>query len=320
MEKEKQESILVSYIKDRVQKKNKNFLMLFVGATGSGKSFSALALAEELDPTFDISRVCFKAKDFMMVINSLVERAERGEEIKGKVVMWDEFGVEHNAREFMTISNRVINYFFQTSRHLNLIVIMTVPLLSFIDSSTRKLSHGIAEMQGINSKDKTATVKVKMLQTNVMTGKEYPKYLRYRRKNRLLVSKRIKFNLPTGKLIEEYEVKKKRFTTQLNIEIMNKLIKSEEKDKPLTNNSNVIVSPTGAIRPLTPFQEKIWKCYNEGITSQTEIGKMLGKSPQQVSENVKFMRRKGYYIQNKVYPLENMAFKPREPSQEAHLT
>lgn len=233
-EKEKKKPILIQYIKDRIENKNKSFVMIFVGATGSGKSYSALKLAEILDDTFDISRVCFKAKEFMNTINQLVQRSENGEIIKGKVVMWDEFGVEHNAREFMTISNRVINYFFQTSRHLNLIVLMSVPLLSFIDSATRKLCHAVGEMQGINSREKTASVKVKMLQTNVMTGKEYPKYLRYRKKNRGFVNKRIKFHLPSKELLEAYEKKKKEFTTQLNKEIMNKLLKTEEKDnKPL---------------------------------------------------------------------------------------
>lgn len=226
----KEQPILVRYIKNRIEKQNKNFIMLFVGATGSGKSYSALRLAEMLDNTFTINRCCFHAKDFMNTINSLIEQSGRGEIIKGKVLLWDEFGVEHSAREFMTISNRVINYFFQTSRHLNLIVIMTVPLLSFIDSATRKLCHGVAEMQGINSHDKTATVKVKMLQTNVMTGKEYPKYLRYRKNNKTFVSKRLKFKLPSKKLLKDYEEKKTEFTTQLNKEIMNKLLKSKEKE------------------------------------------------------------------------------------------
>jgi len=241
---EKQEPVLIQYIKDRIENRNKNFVMLFVGATGSGKSYSALRLAEMLDSSFDIDRCCFKAKDFMNTVNSLVERSEQGEKIKGKVIMWDEFGVEHNAREFMTISNRVINYFFQTSRHLNLIVIMTVPLLSFIDSATRKLMHGVAEMQGINTRDKTASVKVKMLQTNVMTGKEYPKYLRYRKKNRTFVSKKLKFKLPSKELLEAYELKKKEFTTGLNKDIMNKLLKSEAKENKQA-------------KPLSPMQEKV---------------------------------------------------------------
>ena len=103
IEEKKEQPILIQYIKDRVEKRNKNFIMLFVGATGSGKSYSALRLAEMLDDSFDINRVCFKAKSFMNCINSLVECSERGEIIQGKVILWDEFGVEHNAREFMTI-------------------------------------------------------------------------------------------------------------------------------------------------------------------------------------------------------------------------
>ena len=299
----KQEPILIQYIKDRVLHKNKNFLMLFVGATGSGKSYSALKLAEELDDSFDINRVCFKAKDFMNTINQLVERAEKGEVIKGKVVLWDEFGVEHNAREFMTISNRVINYFFQTSRHLNLIVIMTVPLLSFIDSATRKLSHAVAEMQGINSRTKTASVKVKMLQTNVITGKEYPKYLRYRRKNKMFVSKRLKFNLPSKELREVYEKKKKEFTTQLNQEIMNKLLKSEAKDN----------KPVNLLKPLTPLQQKILECLRNGITKQKDIAEELGEFSSKISFNIGYMRKKGIYIGKYGELNENTAQGTAEP-------
>ncbi len=236
----KKEPILIQYIKDRIFKKNKNFFMIVVGATGSGKSYSALRLAELLDNTFNIDRCSFKAKDFMQQINSLVNSDK---EIKGKVVMWDELGVEHSAREFMTVSNRVINYFFQTSRNLNLIVIMTVPLLSFIDSNTRKLAHCIAETQGINQRTKQVTLKIKMLQTNVMTGKEYPKYLRYKKKNKLYVIKKIKVGMPSKEIREPYEVKKLEFNKELNSKIMNKLDRVEQSDMKRT-------------KPLTEYQEK----------------------------------------------------------------
>jgi len=277
--KEKAEPILIQYIRERVEKRNKNFIMLFVGATGSGKSYAALRLAEMLDPTFDINRVKFKAKDFMNCINDLVKRSEEGEKIVGKVVLWDEFGIEHNAREFMTISNRVINYFFQTSRHLNLIVIMTVPLLSFIDSATRKLMHGVAEMQGINTARKTAGVKVKMLQTNVMTGKEYPKYLRYKKNGKSYVSKRLKFKLPSKKLREEYEKQKKAFTTNLNQEIMSKLLRDDEKGR-------------GIKRPATQTQEKIARALmNKSID---EVAEEFGISPTSVYAHKTNLEKKGY--------------------------
>lgn len=292
----KKEPILVRYIRDRIHNKNKNFVMLFVGATGSGKSYSALRLAEMLDDTFNIDRCCFKAKDFMNLINSLVESNDK---VSGKVILWDEFGVEHNAREFMTISNRVINYFFQTSRHLNLIVIMTVPLLSFIDSATRKLCHCVAEMQSINSRTKQASLKVKMLQTNVMTGKEYPKYLRYRKNSKMLVSKKLKFNLPSKELIEAYEEKKKAFTSELNKEIMNKLLKVEVK-------GNIT-------KALTPLQEQILECLKQGIKKQKDIGDKLGKPQSQIAVNMMSLRKKGYQIGKYGDIIENRDINATEP-------
>lgn len=198
-EEKKTEPVLVQYIKHRTIDQNKNFAMVFIGSVGSGKSFASLKLAEELDPTFDINRVAFKPIEFMNIVNGLVARAEKGETIKGLVVIWDELGASHSMREFMTLSNRLINFFFQTSRHLNLVVLMTVPVFGFIDSATRKLLHCTAEMESINHREKTATAKIKMLQTNVMSSKTYPKYLRYKKGNKMLVSKKMKFGLPSEK-------------------------------------------------------------------------------------------------------------------------
>lgn len=279
MEDEKKpEPVLIQYIKNRVQNQNKNFVVLFVGPTGSGKSYSALKLAEELDPTFSIKRVCFKPREFMNGVNELVQTSEQGEDIAGRVLVWDELGASHSAREFMTISNRLINYFFQTSRHLNLIIIMTVPLLSFIDSNTRKLCHAVAEMKGINTHDKTATVKVKMLQTNVISGKEYPKYLRYQKNHRQFVAKRIRFKLPSKQLLIDYEEKKKAFTTQLNKDIMEKLLGAEEKEKK-------------SVKALTDSQLRVAKLLTKN--SIEEVAQSLGISMTSIYAHKTNMEKKG---------------------------
>ena len=231
---EKKQNVLVEYIKNRINKQNKNFFMIFVGATGSGKSYSALRLAELLDPTFDITRCYFKAKDFMNKINELTES---GDNVSGKVVLWDEFGVEHNAREFMSISNRVINYFFQTSRHLNLIVFMTVPYLSFVDSATRKLTHCVGELVGMNSKTRRTAVKIKMLQSATWTSKIYPKYLRYSKDGQQYKLTKMLFKHPSKELARLYEIEKKKFTSGLNKGIMNALVDVDVKRTKGSGNS-----------------------------------------------------------------------------------
>ena len=268
-------SVFTEYIYRRVMRLNKNFFLLVVGATGSGKSYSALRLAEVLDPSFNISRVAFKAREFMEIINSVVNS---NKDFRGKVILWDEIGTEHSAREFMSITNRMINYFFQTCRHLNLIVIMTVPVMSFIDSNSRKLIHSIAETRGTNRRKKTVTLKVKMLQTNPMTGKEYFKLLRYRKGEKQCKLSSLRVGMPSKVLVDKYEQKKREFSAFLSDKIMNQLDKIEGK------------------KPLSPLQLEIYSLIEKGITRQDDIAERLGKSQQFISKSMASMRKKGINI------------------------
>ena len=80
----------VRYIRQRI-KKNKNFLGVITGPTGSGKSYAGLTICKEVDPEFDETRVIFKAKDLMSLINS-------GELKAGSTILWDEAGVDLSNR------------------------------------------------------------------------------------------------------------------------------------------------------------------------------------------------------------------------------
>lgn len=279
------DSVLVQYIKDRILRQNKNFIGIAVGATGSGKSLACLKLAEKVDPTFDVTRVCFTAKQFMDCINDLIADTELGKRShKGAVILWDEFGVEHSAREFMSKSNRVINYFFQTCRAMNMCILLSVPILSFIDSNTRKLCHCVIEMRSINHHDNLSTAKVQMLQTNVRTGKEYNKHLRYRkivngvsRKYKLYKSK---FGLPSKDLLEAYELKKKQFTKQLNKDISKEVTEKNEKEA------------DGYKKPLSPKQEELIKLLLIG--SIENASKELNISIQSIYETKNRIQKAGY--------------------------
>ena len=58
---------------NRINRYNKNWLCIVCGATGSGKSYTALKIAETVDPNFNIKKVVFTAKDFMNLINCLLK-------------------------------------------------------------------------------------------------------------------------------------------------------------------------------------------------------------------------------------------------------
>ena len=76
------------YIKWRIEH-HKNFLGVFIGQTGSGKSYASLSLTELLeDGVIDMENVFMKASAFMQRLIHIQENGAR----PGTVLVWDEAG------------------------------------------------------------------------------------------------------------------------------------------------------------------------------------------------------------------------------------
>lgn len=221
---------LPNYIKSRVDK-NQNFVMLFVGQTGTGKSYAAMSLGEEVDPGFGIERVVFSADEFISSLNSDESL------VKGSVIMWDEAGVGMPAREWYSLSNKVISYVVQTFRVKGYILIMTTPSLKYIDSQIRSLFHGIAEtidpsMYGGNF----GWAKYMHLTHDPKEGKtimQYPVIMdehnrAMKIKGRTARHGNMLFPKPSEELISDYEAKKKEFTDGLIASASDMMIGKEE--------------------------------------------------------------------------------------------
>lgn len=116
---------------NRVHRDKKNFIMVITGGVGEGKSYTALKLAELLDPTFNIDKVCFTPKEFIRAIDN-VKRT-------GEVLIMDEIGVALSSRKWNTLSNALTNDIIQTFRYKRIISFFVVPDFSFIDVQARKL-------------------------------------------------------------------------------------------------------------------------------------------------------------------------------------
>jgi hypothetical protein len=139
---------------------------------------------------------------------------------KGNMIVFDEAGVGLPAREWYTISNKAINYIFQTFRRENLGVIFTTPNFDFIDSQTRKLFHNYIETISINRKEEYVVVKFMDIQFSPRYGKVYFKYPRiYDKTKGFFIIDRVEIAKPSTKLVEAYEEKKKRFTRILSREV-----------------------------------------------------------------------------------------------------
>src|SRR4030067_1004819 len=136
--------------------KNSNNLVSVVGKTGSGKTWSAISIAEIMSQLsgvpFDIENIVFSLRELMELINSDKLR-------KGSVIVFDEPQISISAKEFQSEANKVFNYLLSTFRHRNFSLFFCTPFENLLDKSTRKLFHVRIETAGINIKDNTCKLK-----------------------------------------------------------------------------------------------------------------------------------------------------------------
>ncbi len=175
----------------------------------TGKSYSAMGLAQDIDPYFNVDRIIFHPKDFI----SLLEMGLP----KGSVIMWEEVGVSLSSRDWYKEQNKIISSLFETFRRHNLILIMTVPFVKFIDSRIRSMIHGFAEMiDPTFSGGKFGWLKYFHVIVEQRTGKIRHRYPRIRdEEGKIQIiqgasneSGNMHFNLPSKELLELYEKKK----------------------------------------------------------------------------------------------------------------
>ena len=227
-------SRFVSYIKSRLHVQNKNFLVVIVGATGSGKSYTGLRLCEAVDATFDLSRVCFTPIEFMELLTS-------GKLKRGSAILFDEAGVGMNSRNFQTATNKALNYIVQTFRSNNYMVVYTTPDYNFVDKTVRKLAHSLLETKTIDRDRELVWVKPLMIENNPQLGKPFMKFPRFKDNEHPRCKKvitKMAFRKPSLALCEAYETRKLGYNSRLQSDVLSSLRKvgaseaKPEKPKP----------------------------------------------------------------------------------------
>lgn len=267
----KKEKYWISYIKQRIRK-NKNFLGFISGATGSGKSYSSLRICQELDPEFDISRCVFGGLELMNLINS--DKLKRG-----SAICFEEIGVEMNAKNWASVTNKMVNYLFQTFRHRGFILIINSPYMDFVDSSTRKLFHAEMQTVGIDFQNEEVLLKPQLLQYNSRLQKFYYKRLKvitYEGKVPITIWRVPK---PTEELLEAYEQKKREYTNKLNKKIYTELEALEQKGK--------------KNKDLTEIQEEVLGMLKQGLNVE-QIAVARDRDKSAIKDNMRLLKKKGY--------------------------
>lgn len=287
----KEGEVILNVMYRRVFKENKNMILIDVGSTGSGKSYRGLRRIELwytriLKRPVPIENICFSLEEIM-------ERLNSGDLQKGDIIELEEGGVNQGNLDFQNKMSKIFNYVLQSFRSLNIVLQINLPYFSMLNKQTRMLAHYMEESISVDKTKKQSISKPFMLQVNQDTGKIYKHFPRIIVDGSYEPVHQMRYNLPTKELCDQYEEKKERFVRGL---ISKGFDTMQMKDK----------------KPLTPDQMKIYSCWMQGITNQEEIGSIVGRSQQSISQSESGMRKKGYIKEDTIaYKLDTT---PRELS------
>lgn len=239
-------------IRDRLQKKNQNWLCAICGGTGSGKTYSAISLAMQLSKNgFNADdNIAFNAKEFMEKLNS-------GKLQSGDILVFEEAGVGMSSKEWFSIQNKMLSYVLQTFRHRNIGVIFTMPGLKLVDNTARMLFHCYMETQEIYRSEKLAKLKVLLFNYDSLQDKTYKMFpVFHDNDGNAVTMKHILVRQPSAKVLKRYEDRKSEYTEKLNESIKAEL---EMIDKKPEKKAKACIVCNGINYHYTK-KENSWSC------------------------------------------------------------
>jgi len=224
--------------KRRITRKNKNWLCLLGGDTGSGKSYTGARICELVDSTFipTIKKEGIKSRVAMGETKELLNVLDSGNLKRGSMVMFDEAGVAISSRDWYKEMNKMIMYILQTFRHMNIGVIFTVPDISFIDKQARSLFHSFIHCIDINYQKQKVLIRPYTLQNNPYTSDTYRKHPRFKgkRTTEFFVSK------PSKEFIDRYEPLKEQLSERLRTRALTVSDRIELKEKTRRSDKEIM--------------------------------------------------------------------------------
>jgi len=288
----KQEGEIVLKYMKAMMDANRTFMCSVVAPIGKGKSWSCLRWAElwyahyHKTSTFPKENICFSIEQLLQRLNDGGENKLK----KGDMLILEEAGVNAGNKKFMSKVNLAINYVLQSFRSLNIILLLNVPYVSFVDKSIRMLQSCIFEIDKVDKSAGKTYIKPYFIQVNQWSGKVYKKWLRLKdkRTSKIIKVTRVCINRPSKEIVDVYEPMKEKFvrdTIQKGLDDVN-IQKNADKPK---------IKP---LKLLTERQQGVYDLMCKGMTSTGEIARTLKIRDEKVSFAKVGIRNKGYFITN----------------------
>jgi len=159
---------------NKVIVKNENFIGVFIGGVGSGKSYSTISLGQGFQKKYPKSKIWI-----IFNYNELLDLLIRGKENqvkRGDVIIYEEMGISADHRAWYSLGNKIIKQITQIARNRNFIFLMNLPFLSLIDKDVKPLVHFVFETVHKDVKKRVVSAKCFKSSVNYREGNTYFKY------------------------------------------------------------------------------------------------------------------------------------------------
>jgi len=169
----KSKTPLADYIKKQCFNEKRNYYVMITGKTQTRKSTSGVKLAYEIQSDWDIhtQMACIKTKEMIKAMR--LEGLKRGD-----ALLLDEFGVGMGHRRWREFLVNAMNYLMMTHGFKGIVVIVTVPYESYIDSDCKKLFDMLIEVIKKHDGKRYVEVNVEEMQYNQKLKRIYYHRLR----------------------------------------------------------------------------------------------------------------------------------------------
>lgn len=192
----------------RQQQLNKDTIIIICGEKRTGKSYSAIKIAEALDSKFDVDTgVFFDTKPFLIHFRNA----------KDNVFVLDEVSVNYDARSWFDIQHKIFNTLLTTQGFRRNTLILTLPTLSHLDKRVVHLAHYVFSTM------RQGNLKCYKIQTAHAMGKAWLNPFSF-----------LNLELPSKENVEKYELMKKKWNDDRldsDIESLQEIENPENKGK-----------------------------------------------------------------------------------------
>jgi len=215
-------------------------IVFISGPQGSGKSWSAVALAQSvLQKTgvpFSIKNVVFDSHEFFKAYNNKERTPEKS------YLLFEEIGVNASSKDSLSKTNKILMKVSQTIRYRKLLLILTAPDISFVDKTLRKQLHFMLETEKMDRHNGYCYLKPFRVKNIQRTGDLHYVYLKNNDGNQVTQVRIGKLNKQTADAYEKRQIKYKDTLAQ-EAELELQAIKEKQitsKNVPITQRANFI--------------------------------------------------------------------------------